>query len=163
MNKICKYHIAFNIIIFVLLLLVLRKLNVIEETITENIKKTEAIEVLENYNPHDVELIIIGNFVERNRYYFLTEKEDSEYFAKFIEMFWGESADYVEKDTFYLTNHGWQITFVNSLGEMLTLYVYGEEEVGYGGVGDRGVRFTHEGIDYDVVKQMMQEVALQNS
>lgn len=160
MKKISKYSWVINVLSVLLLLVVLWKLAEIQDVITANNEKEEAIKVFENYKTYDVQLIIIGihSSTASGNYYMLTQKEDPEYFNQFMEMFWGDDAIYEERDTKWQSNHGWQITFVNSLGEMLTLYVYGEDEVGYGGIGEYGTHFTLKGIDYNVVRQLMQDV-----
>lgn len=157
MNKYCKYYIAFTIIVSVFLLAILRKLTSIENVVSYNLKRMEAFDVLEEYDSNDVNMIIVGNFRYGITYCFLTEKEDPEYFAKFIDMFWGENADYVEMDTPYIG--GLTVTFVNSLGEMITFYANGYgKDVNYGGVNERGIHFSLESWDCTVARDMLTEV-----
>lgn len=161
MSKICKYHIVLTILISALLIFILGKLTVLEHTITDNLKKVEALEQLETYDSGDVKMIIVEDLHSDIWCYFLTEQENPEYFAKFIEMFWGENADYINVEKHkYLIDDNWAVTFVNSHGEMVTFHVY-VETISVGGHYDRGVHFTLESWDYTVAQELFAEAHAQ--
>lgn len=158
MNKVCKYHMILTIFISVFLIFVLRKLTVLEDKITQNHKKAEVLEQLENYDSDNVKMIIVqGANCLYDDCCFITEKEDAEYFAKFMEMFWGENSSYTEEKLTRISLT-WTVTFVNSLGEVLTFYIYPDNVIGVKGDPDgEGVCFTLESWDDTVAKEMFEE------
>ena len=161
LSKINILQILLTILVFVFLVLVLRKIAVIQDIANGNLRQVEIRETMKDYKDFDVNMIVVGNFSESVQYCFLTKVQDPEDFTKMKEMFWGRKAGYKEIQSAPQKDCICTVTFANSLGEMLPFYIYPDDEVSVGGIGEDGVHYTFKNLDYDYIKQLVADATEQ--